>query len=71
MTTVTLPDFVENIEEGYISIGDHFIDASSILSMRKDSETTRLGIRFVNGYTDLEGQEAIEFINKFNRFILS
>jgi Ethanolamine utilization protein EutJ (predicted chaperonin) len=71
MTSVTLPDFAENIEEGYIVVNNNFIDANAIVSMHKDQERERLSIRFVNGYTDLEGEEAVNFIHKFNSFLVS
>jgi hypothetical protein len=44
MTNITLPDFPENIEEGYIAVGDHFIDATEIVSMRRDQEQQSLYI---------------------------
>jgi hypothetical protein len=67
MTNVTLPAFVENIEKGFIIVGDTFIDAAKIVLISKTE--TYVSIRFTNGYADFEGAEAVEFLNKYNQFL--
>jgi large-conductance mechanosensitive channel len=47
MTNVTLPNFVENIEKGFIVVGNTFVDACEIISISKINETAIM-IKFGN-----------------------
>jgi hypothetical protein len=70
MTNVTLPNFVENIEKGFIVVGNTFVDACEIISISKINETAIM-IKFGNADSSefYHYEEAVEFLEKYNQFL--
>jgi hypothetical protein len=73
MTTVTLPNFVENIEKGFIIVSNTFIDVNKIIDIVKYEEAednkALISIRFIANYSDYKGEDAVIFLNKYNQFL--
>jgi hypothetical protein len=66
MTNVTLPNFVENIEKGFIVVGETLYCANNILNIQKTIDDKCLEKVIKNMPSP---KQATEFIEKYNIFL--